>query len=78
MSDLPPEDRQRLIRSTFQEYAEEFLRSDAGKRILDDYVKSLKDAAGTADPPPTPANARPPQQPASQKYNAIEKLLLGR
>ena len=83
MSDLPPEDRQRLIKSTFQEYASEFLRSDDGKRILDDYVKSLKDVAG--DPPPLNRQSPPPQnggsQPqsgGSQRVSAFEKFLLGR
>jgi hypothetical protein len=82
MSDLPPEDRQRLIKSTFQEYASEFLRSDDGKRILDDYVQSLKEVAGSESPssPPPLTRTQPqsPQNGGSQRVSAFEKFLLGR
>lgn len=76
MSDtMSYEDRQRIIQSTLSEHITNFLRSDAGRRLLDEYVLSLKEAAGAGSSAPPPQQR---QETSQQRLSAFDKFVLGR
>lgn len=79
MSDLPPEDRQRLIRATFTELFRENAKDPQFIQELRAIFKQLdKDEAEQQPPQPPQPPTRPQQQHSSNRVSAFDKFLLGR
>lgn len=85
MSDLPYEDRQKVIRATFLEHLRESLK-DPGFRIelraalKEDFpqlLRELQQEQGQSAPPPTQHQSAP-QRSSNERVSAFDKFILGR
>lgn len=74
MTDLSPEDRERLVEAKFGELAYKFLNSEAGNKWFNEKVQALHEAAGTE--PQQQQQQSSPQQSAQTNEKPRRRSLL--